>query len=127
MSGTTAQQIEVFKESFMNGDSLSQPEKTAVMIWGGANDYIAKEPFSGAIETLLDRLDSPEGYPKVVATVINGLEQQIRSLVALDARRILVGNLPDLGLSPIVLENTIGSSSLSSSEEEASLSLPLSE
>jgi thermolabile hemolysin len=123
VSGTTAQQIEVFKESFMNGDSLSQPEKTAVMIWGGANDYIAKEPFSGAIETLLDRLDSPEGYPKVVATVINGLEQQIRSLVALDARRILIGNLPDLGLSPIVLENTTYAAESSLSETERRIML----
>ena len=129
VSGTTAQQIEVFKESFMNGDSLSQPEKTAVMIWGGANDYIAKEPFSGAIETLLDRLDSPEGYPKVVTTVISGLEQQIRSLVALDARRILVGNLPDLGLSPIVLENTTyaAESSLSETERRIMLSNKLSD
>lgn len=106
VSGTTEQQIEVFKASYMTGDQISQPDKTAVMIWGGANDYIAKEPFSGAIETLLDRVDSPEGYPKVVPTVIDTLEQQIRSLAALGARYILVGNLPDLGLSPIVLENT---------------------
>ena len=123
VSGTTAQQIEVFKESFMTEDGLSQPEKTAVMIWGGANDYIAKEPFSGAIETLLDRLDAPEGYPKVVATVVNGLEKQIRSLIALDARHILVGNLPDLGLSPIVLENTTYAAESSLSETERRLML----
>ena len=129
VSGTTAQQIEVFKESFMTEDGLSQPENTAVMIWGGANDYIAKEPFSGAIETLLDRVDAPEGYPKVVATVINGLEKQIRSLIALDARHILVGNLPDLGLSPIVLENTTYAveSSLSEAERRLTLATKLSD
>ena len=53
-----------------------------------------------------------------MATVISGLEQQIRSLVALDARRILIGNLPDLGLSPIVLENTTYAVESSLSETE---------
>ena len=105
VSGTTEQQIKLFSKSFMTGDQIARPEKTAVMIWGGANDYISKEPFSGAIETLLDRVDSPEGYPRVVATVMENLEQQIRSIMALGAKRILVGNLPDLGLTPIVLEN----------------------
>ena len=105
VSGTTEQQIDLFTESFMTGERLAKPEKTAVVIWGGANDYISKEPFTGAIETLLDRVDTPEGYPDVVMTVVANLEQQIRSIVALGTRHIMVGNLPDLGLTPIVLEN----------------------
>jgi thermolabile hemolysin len=105
VSGTTEQQIDLFKKSFMTGEGIAKPEKTAVVVWAGANDYISKEPFTGAIETLLDRVDSPEGYPAVVATVIDNLERQIRSIMALGARHIVVGNLPDLGLTPIVLEN----------------------
>ena len=105
ISGTTEQQIDLFKGNFMTGEGIAKPEKTAVVVWAGANDYISKEPFTGAIETLLDRVDSPEGYPTVVATVIDNLERQIRSIMALGAKHIVVGNLPDLGLTPIVLEN----------------------
>ncbi len=129
VSGTTEQQIKLFRESFMTGDQIARPDKTAVVIWGGANDYISKEPFSGAIETLLDRVDDPEGYPHVVTTVIENLEQQIRSIIALGAKRILVGNLPDLGLTPIVLENkTYGvAAGLDETERRLRLSERLSE
>ena len=129
VSGTTEQQIKLFRESFMTGDQIARPDKTAVVIWGGANDYISKEPFSGAIETLLDRVDDPEGYPHVVTTVMANLEQQIRSIIALGAKRILVGNLPDLGLTPIVLENkTYGvAAGLDETERRLQLSERLSE
>ena len=123
VSGTTGQQIDLFSEKFMTGERLAEPETTAVLIWGGANDYISKEPFSGAIETLLDRRDQPGGYPDVVAAVIARLEQQIQTLLDLGATRILVGNLPDLGLTPIVLENETYAAGLELSETERRLRL----
>ena len=123
ISGTTEQQINLFRDAFMTEPRLTRPEKTAFVIWGGANDYISKEPFSGAIETLLDRVEEPDGYPVVVARVITLLEEQLRTLEGLGATRILVGNLPDLGQTPIVRGNKTYGAALGLSEEERRLKL----
>jgi len=123
ISGTTEQQINLFRNAFMTEPHLIRPEKTAFVVWGGANDYISKEPFSGAIETLLDRVEEPDGYPAVVDQVVRTLEGQLRSLEALGATRILVGNLPDLGHTPIVLGNKTYGAGWGLSEEERRLKL----
>ena len=70
VSGTTTQQIATFETGFLLNRALVSPDNTAALIWAGANDYISKEPFTGAIETLLDRPHSEEGYLKVVRAVI---------------------------------------------------------
>lgn len=127
VSGTTQKQISVYAQDFLTDGQLLSPEKTAVVLWAGANDYISKEPFTGAIETLLDRPELPEGYPAVVDAVVSRMEQQILSLVDFGVDKMLVGNLPNLGLSPIVVENnTYGiHSDLSEEERRSQLSLRL--
>lgn len=129
VSGTTQQQISVFEKGFLLDNQLDSPEKAAAMLWAGANDYISKEPFTGAIETLLDRPDSPEGYLSVVDTVIDRMEQQLLALLGYGFDKVLVGNLPNLGLSPIIVENkTYGvSAELSEDQRRSLLSLRLAE
>jgi phospholipase/lecithinase/hemolysin len=129
VSGTTQQQISVFEKGFLLDNQLDSPEKAAAMLWAGANDYISKEPFTGAIETLLDRPDSPEGYLSVVDTVIDRMEQQLLALLGYGFDRVLVGNLPNLGLSPVIVENkTYGvSAELSEDQRRSLLSLRLAE
>lgn len=129
VSGTTQKQISVYAKDFLVNGQLISPEKTAVVLWAGANDYISKEPFTGAIETLLDRPELPQGYVAVVDTVVSRMEQQILSLVDLGVDKMLVGNLPNLGLSPIIVENnTYGiHNNLSEDERRSLLSLKLTE
>jgi phospholipase/lecithinase/hemolysin len=129
VSGTTQKQISVYAQDFLVDGQLLSPEKTAVVLWAGANDYISKEPFTGAIETLLDRPELPEGYPAVVDAVVSRMELQILSLVDFGVDKMLVGNLPNLGLSPIVVENnTYGiHNDLSEEERRSQLSLRLTE
>ena len=129
VSGTTQKQISVYAKDFLVNGQLISPEKTAVVLWAGANDYISKEPFTGAIETLLDRPELPQGYVAVVDTVVSRMEQQILSLVDLGVDKMLIGNLPNLGLSPIIVENnTYGiHNSLSEDERRSLFSLKLTE
>ena len=129
VSGTTTQQIATFETGFLLNRALVSPDNTAALIWAGANDYISKEPFTGAIETLLDRPHSEEGYLKVVRAVIARTEQQLRALIDVGFDKILVGNLPDLGSSPIVVENVSyrADASLPEDERRSRLSLRLGE
>jgi thermolabile hemolysin len=129
VSGTTTQQIATFENGFLLDRALVSPENTAAIIWAGANDYISKEPFTGAIETLLDRPQSKEGYLEVVQAVIARTERQLRKLIEVGFDKILVGNLPDLGLSPIVVENESyrADARLSEDERRSLLSLRLGE
>jgi hypothetical protein len=76
------------------------------VLWGGANDYTSKEPFSADIGTLLDTPDGAGGYLRVVDEVVAALADQVRQLHAAGARRVAVVNLSNLGLNPIVLHNT---------------------
>ena len=129
VSGTTEKQIATFDKGFLQDSALVSPDNTAAVLWAGANDYISKEPFTGAIETLLDRPEAPEGYPAVVDSVISRTEKQLRKLLELGFDRILMGNLPDLGLSPIVVENKSYGVGAGRSEDErrSLLSLRLTE
>ena len=129
VSGTTTQQIATFETGFLLNRALVSPDNTSALIWAGANDYMSKEPFTGAIETLLDRPHSEEGYLKVVRAVIARTEQQLRALIDVGFDKILVGNLPDLGSSPIVVENVSyrADASLSEDERRSRLSLRLGE
>ena len=129
VSGTTAAQITSFEEGFLLDGNLASPDDTAAILWAGANDYISKEPFTGAIETLLDRPQSQEGYPAVVQLVIARAEQQLRKLLEVGFDKILVGNLPDLGLSPIIVENSSYGveANLSEDQRRSLLSLRLAE
>lgn len=65
----------------------------------------------------------------MVDTVVSRMEQQILSLVDLGVDKMLVGNLPNLGLSPIIVENnTYGiHNNLSEDERRSLLSLKLTE
>jgi phospholipase/lecithinase/hemolysin len=84
---------------------VKNPDQTVFILWGGANDYLSKEPFTGDIGTLLDRPASRAGYRRIVAETVAGLTGQVKRLHAAGARRFVVVTLPDLGRTPIVLHN----------------------
>ena len=107
VSGTTQQQISVFEQGFLLNNQLGSPEKTAAVLWAGANDYISKEPVSGLITTFLNSPEGEAGYKVVVERAVAQLVEHVRSLYVAGARRVLMVNVPDLGRTPIVLQNTI--------------------
>jgi hypothetical protein len=105
VSGSIEHQIEDFHQRFLGGAPLSQPEATAFILWAGANDYISKEPFTGAIDTLLNHPLKDGGYQAIANRIVDTLQRQIAELYDLGARHVLIGNLPDLGSTPIVVQN----------------------
>lgn len=106
VTGSLDNQVRKFLERKLANGVVQRPEDTVFVVWGGGNDYISKEPFSGDIRTLLDADRDPGGYLRVVDEVVAALADQVRRLHAAGARRVAVVNLPNLGLTPIVLHNT---------------------
>lgn len=105
LTGSVERQVTDYLERDLSGGTLKQPDETVFVLWAGANDYISKEPFTGEIGTLLDDPNGGAGYIKVVNETVASIVEQVRRLHAAGGRRFVVLNLPDLGKTPIVLQN----------------------
>jgi phospholipase/lecithinase/hemolysin len=105
VSGSIEHQIDDYLSHELTGGRLLRADETAFVIWAGANEYISKEPISSVITTFLNEPDHEEGYRRIADEAIAALEGQVRRLHGAGARRFLLPNLPDLGHTPIVLQN----------------------
>ncbi len=105
LTGSLANQVKDHLERDLQAGAVKQPGEVVYVLWGGANDYISKEPFTGDISTLLDEPRGDAGYVRIVEEAVTSLESQVRRLYAAGARNFLVLNLPDLGKTPIVMQN----------------------
>jgi thermolabile hemolysin len=95
----------VYLQETLHSAPLTRPEETAFLIWAGANDYISKEPINGLITTFLNTPEDEHGYESVVNTTLAGIFREVRALHSAGARRFILVNLPDLGRTPIPLQN----------------------
>jgi thermolabile hemolysin len=105
LTGSLDRQVNDYLERDLQRGAVKQPGEVAFVIWGGANDYISKEPFTGDIGTLLDEPEGRAGYRRIVKEAVTALADQVRRLHAAGARQFVVLNLPNLGKTPIVLQN----------------------
>jgi phospholipase/lecithinase/hemolysin len=106
VSGTIELQISDYLERTLVDGRIERPQTTAFLIWAGANDYISKEPVSGLIKTFLNSPEGESGYKGVVERTVSQLLDHVETLYNAGARRFVLINLPDLGRTPIVLQNT---------------------
>jgi len=105
LTGSVDVQVSDYLARNVRDASVHEPDRVVYTIWAGANDYIWKEPFSGEIDTFLNDPKQANGYGRVVAEVIEAFAGEVRRLHDAGARNFLVPNLPDLGRTPIVLQN----------------------
>lgn len=105
VSGSLADQVDSYIADQYSSPAIDRPDITAYVIWAGANDYISKEPVTGLITTFLNTTRGEFGYKSVTDDTVNGMLEQVRVLYQAGARRFMVVNMPDLGWSPIVLQN----------------------
>ena len=106
VSGTIELQIDDYLERTLAAGRIERADTTAFLIWAGANDYISKEPITGLITTFLNSPEGESGYKAVVERAITQLAKHVRTLHGAGARRFVMIDLPDLGRTPIVLQNT---------------------
>jgi len=125
VSGTIDLQINDYLDKSLNGQDIARPLETLFLIWGGANDYISKEPISGLITTFLNSPEGESGYRAVAQQTVAGLTEHVRMLYRAGGKRFLLLNLPDLGQSPIVLQNTTYTPELANTHDEDARRLEL--
>lgn len=106
VSGTIELQIDDYIERTLAAGRIERADTTAFLIWAGANDYISKEPTTGLITTFLNSPEGESGYKAVVERAVTQLARHVRTLYGAGARRFVMLDLPDLGHTPIVLQNT---------------------
>ena len=105
VSGSLAQQVEVYLDETLTATGVSKPQETAFVIWAGANDYISKEPINGLITTFLNTPEDDHGYETAVDVTIDSIASEVEILHGAGARRFVIINIPDLGTTPIPLQN----------------------
>jgi phospholipase/lecithinase/hemolysin len=105
LTGSVANQVRDYRALDLQDGLVKEPAETVYVIWGGANDYISKEPFTGDIGTLLDDPESKSGYKRIVDEAVDSMAEQVRLLYRTGGRHFLMLNLPNLGKTPIVLQN----------------------
>lgn len=105
LSGSITHQIGGYAEHYLAGSEITRSDSSVAVLWAGANDYISKEAFDSSISLLLSAPFSEDGYRGVVSKVSQALEANLIQLRELGMTRFLVINLPDLGLTPMVLHN----------------------
>jgi len=118
VSGSLEREVRDYIERDVTTGSLKSPEEAVFVIWGGANDYLVKEPLRSDVRTMLDTPKGEAGYRRIANEAVGSMADQVRQLYAVGARQFVVVNLPNLGMTPMVIHNT----SYHAREEGASVS-----
>ncbi len=129
VSGSLGEQITDYLALQSTPNNINSAEETVFLVWAGANDYISKEPITGLITTFLNNPKTELGYQTVVDDTVAGIIVELRRLYQAGARSFLVVDLPDMGKTPIIMQNetyTSGSGRRSDSGRRYELSQRLS-
>lgn len=97
--------IEEFVDEYLkiNDDHINEPDKTLFIIWAGANDYLRKFNSSEELTNLIDNPDVPKKGGNAIADMSSdNIVNEVVKLYKAGARHILVGNLPDIGVTPAI-------------------------
>ncbi|HXW52528.1 MAG TPA: SGNH/GDSL hydrolase family protein [Myxococcota bacterium] len=106
-SGSAALEIKRYIKKSLTADFLLDPGSTLFALWIGANDYIYTVENNRDADTFLDRpLDKRVGSNAVIERVTDNIIKHLKRLHDLGARNFLVGNIPDMGKIPKMLENS---------------------
>ena len=93
LTGSLDGQVRDYLERDLASGPVQQPSEIVYVIWGGANDYISKEPFTGDIRTLLDSPEGEAGYKRIVEEAVAALAGDVRRLFAAVQRQLAEAGL----------------------------------
>ncbi|QFU74345.1 hypothetical protein EY643_01035 [Halioglobus maricola] len=121
VSGSITHQIDGYTANDVGDSGVVRADASVAILWAGANDYISKEAFDSSISLLLSKPYAEDGYASIVSKVTDALELNLAQLRELGFKRMMLVNLPNLGLTPMVLQNDSYMVSRKYESEEARL------
>jgi|GEM_PF-5553043 len=106
-SGSIAKEISRYERNSLGEKSILDPKSTLFAVWIGGNDYIYLIESDKDVDIFLDHAsDERIGSNLVIEKVTDNIIENIEKLYDLGARKFLVGNIPDMGKLPWILDNT---------------------
>ncbi len=86
-----------------NNGQIANPERTLFFLWMGANDYLSKVILEKDFNELIDDPNKPNaGYKSIALNTAYNTLKTVRLLYNAGARKFMIGNMPDIGISPFV-------------------------
>ncbi len=104
VTGNTDSYIKAYISGYLFDKKIQDPKKTVFVIWTGANDYGSK--FDDGI-ILASFIDYPEPFSMQVQKTTDAIVAQMDTLYQAGARRFVMANLPNLGITPLVATNVV--------------------
>lgn len=101
--------VDAFVDEFLekNHYVIPKADETLFVIWAGANDYLSRFDNSEDISFMIDNPEKPhKGSNAIAKTSAENVAEQIYKLYSAGAKKIVVCNMPDLGVAPTIMTNT---------------------
>lgn len=99
--------INEYRDGELKNKKIAEADRTLYVIWGGANDFLSKFDVKAELNSFIDDPERPGvGANSVIDQTILNVSQEVRGLVSLGAKNIMVANLPDVGTTPRMTEKT---------------------
>ncbi len=99
--------VKDYTNNELKGKPVPDSDRTLFVIWGGANDFLSRFDKKSDIDTFINNPNAyGAGYESVTEQTVFNIAQEVKGLIALGAKNIMVINLPDVGKTPRMLENS---------------------
>lgn len=80
-------------------------DKTLFVLWGGANDFLSRWDKFQDVQDFMTKPDlRDKGWQSVSANTVANNTLELRGLIQMGAKNIVVANLPDVGITPRMRE-----------------------
>ncbi|MDA0712848.1 MAG: SGNH/GDSL hydrolase family protein, partial [bacterium] len=104
VTGNTASYIQNYVDTYLFDKKIQNADSTAFVIWTGANDYGSKFDSAPDLNKFIDdKVYALEQIEKTTTSIVD----QLNVLYQAGARKFIVGNLPNLGVTPLVTTNSV--------------------
>lgn len=112
VTGSVRNFIDDYRKNALHKSAIPAVDKTLFVLWAGANDFLSKFDRKSEINALVDNPDTPAvGGNSIREQTVMNLGQEIKGLIGMGVKKLLVINLPDIGTTPRMAETSLYRSS----------------
>lgn len=101
ITGSVRNFITDYRKNELTNNKVPNADRTLFVLWVGANDFLSKFDRRSEINNFIDNPNLPGvGSQSVIDQTVLNIITEVRGLISIGAKNIVVGNLPDIGTTP---------------------------
>jgi phospholipase/lecithinase/hemolysin len=101
VTGSLRNFINDYRNNELTDGKIPNVDRTLFVLWGGANDFLSKFDKKSEVNNFIDNPDLPGvGSNSIIDQTVLNIIQDAKGLIALGAKNIMIGNLPNIGITP---------------------------